>query len=166
MFLLTSSCHRPLLSDGAGLDNQAALRRHRTRFSEFWAGFGVVPAFFSSCRPPPAQCRAVVWVIRSLYCGTGLSIFRVRFFFVLPFPPPVWVGGGLGIFCHSDCGTGLCGFCFLLFGGIISPRPPSLRSRRYFVFSLFRRHIHSRPAPPLSGDMAVDFLGAFPVPYG
>ena len=55
--------------------------------------------------------------------------------------------GRSGYFCHSDCGTGLCDFLFLLFGGIISPRPPSLRLWRYFGFSLFRRHVFATASP-------------------
>ena len=81
MFLLIPSCRPPPFSAGAGVGNQAALLRHKTRFLSFvlglgcflpgWAGLGAVPAFF---RPadPPAQCQAMVWVIGSLNWGTGL----------------------------------------------------------------------------------------------
>ena len=52
---------------------------------------------------------------------------------------------------------------FSFFGDLISPRSPSLRLWRYFGFSRFRRHILA--PPPFAGDIAVDFVDIFPVPY-
>ena len=102
-------------------------------FLSFCVGLGRFLRF-SSCLHPPAQWRAVVWVIRPLNCGTGLSIFRVRFFFVLPIyplsrPGAIWVFFATPTVAQ-DCVT----FCFFLFGCIVSPRLPSPRLWRYFGF--------------------------------
>ena len=87
----------------------------------------------------------MVWVIRPLYWGTGLYVFRVRFFFILP-TLPLGAGGALGNFVTPTVAQDYV--IFLLFGGgIIQPRPPSLRWWRYFGFSLFRRHVFA-PLPP------------------
>ena len=137
VFLLIPSFRPPPLSAGAGLGNQPALLRHKTRFLRFWAEFWGVSCLIE---------LGLGWFLR---------------FFVLPTPPPRGRGCS-GYYCHSDCGTGLC-VCFLLLGGIISPRPLLLRLWRYFGFSLFRRHVLTRP--PLPGDMAAVFLDAFSVPY-
>ena len=57
-------------------------------FSEFFGpGLGWFLRFFV-LPIPPAQCRAMVWVTGAPYRGLGLYVSRVRFFFVLPTPPP------------------------------------------------------------------------------
>ena len=106
----------------------------------------------------------LVWVIGPLNCGTGLSFFRVRLLFVLPTtPPPLGAGGALGIFATLTVAQD-CVIFPLLFGGIISPRPPSLRLWTYFSLLLFGRHVFAPPS--LQGDMALVFLDVFSVPYG
>ena len=70
-------------------------------------------------------------------------------FFVLvifrPADPPLSAGGVLGNFATPTVAQD--DVIFLLFGGIISPRPRSLRWWRYFGFSRFRRHAFA-PHPP------------------
>ena len=128
VFLLVSSCPPPTLSAGSGLGNQATLLWRRTRFLSFWAGFGVVPAYFA-LPIPRVHCRAVVWVIGPLNCGTGLSVVRVIFFSVLPIPPSLGAGGDLGILTTptvpQDCVTSW----FSLFRRYNFASPPSLRWR-------------------------------------
>ena len=65
-----------LLSAGAGLSNQATL------LSRVWVDLACLVLPTSR-----AQCRAVVWVIGPLNCGTGLPFFRVIIFFALQIPP-------------------------------------------------------------------------------
>ena len=72
--------------------------------------------------------------------------------------PPLGAGGVLGNFATPTVAQDYA--IFLLFGGIISPRPPSLRWWRYFGFSLFRRHVFA-PSPRFSGDMAVISVDVF-----
>ena len=53
-------------------------------------------------------------------------------------PRPLGAGGDLGILATPTVAQGCVTSCFLFFGGLISPRPPSLRLWRYFGFPLFR----------------------------
>ena len=122
----------------------------------------MVPAFFVLPTPPRSVPGRGLgsWVIKG---GSGLSLFRVFSFLVLPIPP-ARSRGRSGYFGYSDCGTGLCDFLFSLFRWYTFASPPSIRLWRYFGFLLFRPHILT--PPPLSGDMAVVFLDVFPdVPY-
>ena len=86
----------PPLSAGAGLGDQAALLWHKARFLRFWAGFGVVPAFFVlpiPLRSVPAHGlgdRAIKLWHRSVG-------FSCSFLFVLLTPPSLGAGGDLGI---------------------------------------------------------------------
>ena len=110
-----------------------------------WSGLGVVPAYF---RPvdPSARCRAMIWVIEPLNWGARLLCFS-RSFLLHPAEPLHPRGRGRsGIFCHSECGTGLC-CCFFPFRRYNFSSPPSLRLWRYFGFSFFRRHVFAPPPP-------------------
>ena len=83
-------------------------------------------------------------------CFTCSFLFR-------PVDPPPRGRGVLGNFATPTVPQDYV--IFLLFGGVISPRPPSPRWWRYFGFSLFRRHVF---APlPLPIDMAVVFIDVF-----
>ena len=137
----------------------------RDTFYDFWAGFGVVPAY-SVLSTLPARCRAVVRVIGPLNCGTDKTVvFSLSFLFRPADPPPPGAGGDLGTyFGCSNCGTGLCDFMFSLFRWNDFVSSPLLTLWRYFGFPLFRRHILAPPS--LSGDMTVVFFDVFPVPYG
>ena len=69
---------------------------------------------------PPAQSRAFVWEIGPLNCGTGLLVFRVLFFFVVPIPPrsepgPIW-----DTFATPAVAQDCVASRLLFFGGIIS----------------------------------------------
>ena len=157
LFLLVLSLPPPTLSAGAGLDNQATLLWHRTRFPSFWAGFGVAPAYFVLPTPPPLS--AGLWSVKPDHFNVAHDCrFFVFFLFVLP------RGRGRCVFfCYPDRGTGLCDFLLSLFRWYTFASTPSLRLWRYFGFSLFRRQIL---APrPLSGDGTSVFLDVFPVPY-
>ena len=103
-------------------------------FSEFWGGFGVVLAYFV-LTTPPAQCRAVVWVIGPLNCGTGQSFF-VLFSSCRP-PPRLEPGAIWGILATltvaQDCVT-----------RCVRVRP------------------HVLAPPPLAGDMTVVSVDVFP----
>ena len=84
-----------------------------------------------------------------------------RFFAVFRFlsrrSPPLGAGGDLGnLATPIGVAQNFVTPCLIFFGGITSPRPPSLRLWRYFGLPLFRRHILA--PPPLSGDMAVNFF--------
>ena len=85
-------------------------------FSESLGLVWGVPACFL-LPTPPAQFRAMVWVIEPLYWGTEFYVFRVRFFFVLPTPPPIGVGGALGDFATPTVAQDYV--MFFLFGGIV-----------------------------------------------
>ena len=87
-----------------------------------------------------------------------------RFFAVFRFlscrSPLLGAGGDLGnLATPIGVAQNFVTPCLIFFGGITSPRPPSLRLWRYFGLPLFRRHILA--PPPLSGDMAVVFLDVF-----
>ena len=105
-----------------GLGNQTALLWHRTCFLSFWARFGVVPALFVLPTPPRSAPgrglgnRAIkLW--RRTVCFSCYFLFR-------PVANTLTVA--------QDCVTP----CFLFFGDITSPLPPSLKLWRYFGFCL------------------------------
>ena len=56
-------------------------------FSEFLGLVWEIVSVYFVLLTPPAQGRAVAWVIGPLSCGKGLSIFHVLVFFVLPTTP-------------------------------------------------------------------------------
>ena len=71
--------------------------------------------------------------------------------------------GAMRVFGYSDYGTGLYDSLFSLFRWFASPSLAEVVALLlFFAFP----STHSRPAPPLSGDMAAVFLDAFPVPDG
>ena len=152
----------PPLSNEAGLGSQAALLWHRTCFLSFWAGFGVVPAYFV-LSTPPAHCRSVVWAIGPLKCGAGLSVLRFRFLFRHDDPPPLGAGGNLGILATPTFLQD-CDFLFCLFRWYNFALPPSPRLSRYFGFSLFHRRIIA--PSPLFRRYDDGLLCIFPVPCG
>ena len=153
----------PPLSAGAGLGNQAALLRHKTRFLSFWAEFGVVPAGFFRPADPPRSVPGRGLGNRAAKLWHKAVGFGVRFIFVLPIPPTLGAGGNLGIFATpavaQDCLTFFSPFRWYNFA---SP-PPRYGCGATLVF-VFLRHVFA-PAP-LSGAMAVVFLDVFPAPYG
>ena len=59
--------------------------------------------------------------------------------------PPLGFGGDLGISAAPTVAQDRVTSCFIFFGGITSPRPPSIRSWRYFGVPLFRPHILAPP---------------------
>ena len=95
----------------------------RDTYYEFWTGFGVVPAY-TVLSTLPARCRAVVRVIGPLNCGTRLLFFRRSLQFVLPIPPLLGDGAGLGILATATVAQDCAISCFLDFGGIIWLAPP------------------------------------------
>ena len=131
---------------GHGLGNRAALLRRRTTCFSCYCVF--CPA--DPSRPVPGH---------GLGNRVALLSHRIRFFscsfLFRPAEPPRGAGGALGNFATPTVAQDYV--IFLLFGGW--PRPPSLRWWRYFGFSIFRRHVSSRPSLP--GDMAVGFIGDF-----
>ena len=105
----------------------------------------------------------MVWAIGAIKCGTGLSIFRVLSFFYPAHPPPLGVRGDLGLLATPTVAQGCDNFVISFFGGISSPRSPrySCGATLIFCFTVDR----FSPRTPLSGDIAVGFIGGFPVPY-
>ena len=69
---------------------------HRTRSLSFWAGFGVVPAFFALPAPPLSVPGRFLGnrVIKSRHKTVD---FSCSFLFVLLTPPSLGAGGDLGI---------------------------------------------------------------------
>ena len=133
-------------------------------FSEF---LGRVLGWSSVFRPAYTPPRSVPG------CGLGNRATQLwhrnvgcscHFLFRPADPPALGVGGDLGIFSYSDCGTGLCDFLFSLFRLYNFASPLSLRLWRYFGCLLFRGYILD--PPPLSGIMAGVLFHVFLVPYG
>ena len=69
-----------------------------------------------------------------------------------------------GIFATPTVAQECVTFRFLLFGGIISPRPLFAKVVALLRFSPFGRHVFA--LPPLTDSLAAVFLDVFPVPYG
>ena len=95
VFLLVSSFLPPPLSAGAslGCSGQSSFSIvAQDTFSEVFLGRVWSGSWVFVLPAPPAQCRAVVWIIGPLNCGTRLSVFCVIFFFVLPIPAPLAPG--------------------------------------------------------------------------
>ena len=114
-----------------------------------------VPAFFVLPTPPRSVAgRGLGNQAAKLWHRT--VDFSCSFLFRPADLPPLAAGGDLGIFCHSDCGAGLCDFLFFPFRLYSFASPPLATVVALLRFSLFRPHVF---APlPLLGDMAVIFL--------
>ena len=84
-------------------------------FLSFGLGFGVFLRDFV-LPTPPAQCRAMVWVIGPLYWDTGLC-FSCSSLLRPADPPPLGRGDALGNFATPTVAQDYV--IFLLFGGII-----------------------------------------------
>ena len=118
--------YTPLLSAGDDLGNQAALLRHGTLFPSFWAGLGIVLAYFVLPTPP----RLVP------VCGLGnratkmwhrTAGFSCSFLFRPAVPPAPRGRGRSRYFGYSSRSTGLCDSLFFLFRWYSFASLPSLR---------------------------------------
>ena len=78
----------------------------------------------SSCLHPRSVPGCGLGKIGPLNCGTRLLFFRRSLQFVLPIPPLLGDGGGLGILATPTVAQDCVTSCFLDFGGTILPRPP------------------------------------------
>ena len=96
MFLLIPSCRPPPRSvPGLVWVIRSLYCCTRNAFWVLGLGLGLFLPFFPFffvLPTPPAQSQAVVWVIGPLKCDTGLSVFHVRLFVVLPTPFPTGPG--------------------------------------------------------------------------
>ena len=117
----------------------------------------MVPSFFHPAAPPGSVPghglgnRAAKLRHRTVFVFVLVSFSSCR-------PTPFVAGVVLGDFAAPTVAQDYV--IFLLFGGIISPRPPSLRWWRYFGFSFFHRHVFA-PPPSFPGDMAMVFIDVF-----
>ena len=106
-------------------------------------------------------------------CGLGIRAthlwhssvgFSCYFLFCFCDPPPLEIGGDLGILAPPIVARGCVTSCNPLFRHIISCRPSSLILWRYFGFRVSVDTFSPRP-PPLQ-VITVVFVNGFPIPYG
>ena len=119
---------------------------------------------FSPAYTPPRTVPGRHLVNGAIKLRLRTVVFSCYYLFRPADLPPLGAGGDLGILVTPTVAQDWITPYFLLFGGVTSPRPPSLRLWRYFGFTF--PSTHSRPVPPLSGNVAAVFLDVFPVPYG
>ena len=163
MFLFSPSCRRPRSVQRLVWVIRPLYCGTRHVFEVFRLGLGRFLRFFRPIDPPRSvpghglgNRAAKLW---HRTVGFSCSILLRP-----PDSPPLGAGGVLGIFVTPTVAQGCVTFFFLLFGGIISPHPPSLRLWRYFGCALFRRHVFA--LPPLQVIWRCFSSTLFSVPYG